>query len=41
MVAPTTSQGISMFDNNMTIEGFDDEIFAAIKEEERRQEEHI
>jgi glycine hydroxymethyltransferase len=30
-----------MFDNNMTIEGFDDEIFAAIKEEERRQEEHI
>jgi glycine hydroxymethyltransferase len=30
-----------MFDNNMTIEGFDDEIFAAIKEEDRRQEEHI
>jgi len=30
-----------MFDNNMTIEGFDDEIFAAIKGEERRQEEHI
>ena len=30
-----------MFDNNMTIEGFDDEIFAAIGEEERRQEEHI
>ncbi len=30
-----------MFDNNMTIEGFDDEIFAAIREEERRQEEHI
>ena len=30
-----------MFDSNMTIEGFDDEIFAAIREEERRQEEHI
>ncbi|QFU74667.1 serine hydroxymethyltransferase [Halioglobus maricola] len=30
-----------MFDSNMTIEGFDDEIFAAIGEEERRQEEHI
>ncbi|MEH6583183.1 MAG: serine hydroxymethyltransferase [Halioglobus sp.] len=30
-----------MFDNNMTIEGFDDEIWSAIQEEERRQEEHI
>jgi glycine hydroxymethyltransferase len=30
-----------MFDQSMTIEGFDDEIFAAIKDEERRQEEHI
>jgi glycine hydroxymethyltransferase len=30
-----------MFDSNMTIEGFDDEIFAAIRGEERRQEEHI
>ena len=30
-----------MFDNSMTIEGFDDEIFSAIGEEERRQEEHI
>ncbi|MDH4039781.1 MAG: serine hydroxymethyltransferase [Gammaproteobacteria bacterium] len=30
-----------MFDKNMRIEGFDDEIFAAIAEEERRQEEHI
>jgi glycine hydroxymethyltransferase len=30
-----------MFDNSMTIEGFDDEIFSAIAEEERRQEEHI
>ncbi|MFT4519898.1 MAG: glycine hydroxymethyltransferase [Halioglobus sp.] len=30
-----------MFDSNMTIEGFDDEIFAAIGEENRRQEEHI
>jgi glycine hydroxymethyltransferase len=34
-------QGTPMFDQHMTIEGFDDEIFAAIKEEERRQEEHI
>ncbi len=30
-----------MFDKSMTIQGFDDEIFAAIGEEERRQEEHI
>ncbi|MAT94515.1 MAG: serine hydroxymethyltransferase [Halioglobus sp.] len=30
-----------MFDKTMTIEGFDDDIFAAIGEEERRQEEHI
>ena len=30
-----------MFDKNMSIEGFDDEIFSAIAEEERRQEEHI
>ncbi len=30
-----------MFDNSMTIEGFDDEIAAAIREEERRQEDHI
>jgi glycine hydroxymethyltransferase len=30
-----------MFDKSMTIEGFDDDIFAAIGEEERRQEEHI
>ncbi len=30
-----------MFDSSMTIEGFDDAIFAAIGEEERRQEEHI
>ena len=30
-----------MFDSAMTVEGFDDEIFAAIREEERRQEEHI
>ncbi len=40
-IAPTIKKGTSMFDNNMTIEGFDDEIFAAIGEEERRQEEHI
>jgi len=30
-----------MFDSSMTIEGFDDELFAAIGAEERRQEEHI
>ncbi len=30
-----------MFDNSMTIEGFDDEIFAALRDEDRRQEEHI
>ena len=30
-----------MFDNTMTIKGFDDEIWSAIQEEERRQEEHI
>jgi len=30
-----------MFDRSMTIEGFDDAIFSAIGEEERRQEEHI
>ncbi|TCO70454.1 serine hydroxymethyltransferase [Chromatocurvus halotolerans] len=30
-----------MFDRDMTIEGFDDEIFASIQAEERRQEEHI
>ncbi|NND67989.1 MAG: serine hydroxymethyltransferase [Halioglobus sp.] len=30
-----------MFDSSMTIQGFDDAIFAAIGEEERRQEEHI
>jgi glycine hydroxymethyltransferase len=34
-------QGASMFEKSMTIEGFDDEIFAALGEEERRQEEHI
>ncbi|WP_116367685.1 serine hydroxymethyltransferase [Parahaliea mediterranea] len=30
-----------MFDRSQTIQGFDDEIFAAIGDEERRQEEHI
>ncbi len=30
-----------MFNDSMTIEGFDDEIWAAIKGEDRRQEEHI
>jgi glycine hydroxymethyltransferase len=36
-----SSRGKTMFDSTMSIEGFDDEIFAAIREEERRQEEHI
>lgn len=30
-----------MFDKSMTIEGFDDELFQALKEERRRQEDHI
>jgi glycine hydroxymethyltransferase len=30
-----------MFDKSMTIAGYDDEIFQAIQDEERRQEEHI
>ena len=30
-----------MFDQLMSIEGFDDAVFAAMQEEERRQEEHI
>jgi glycine hydroxymethyltransferase len=30
-----------MFDKSMKIEGFDDELWSAIQEEERRQEEHI
>lgn len=30
-----------MFDNTMTIAGFDDEVYASIQDEERRQEEHI
>ena len=34
-------QGISMFDSSMTIAGFDDALFSAIQDEERRQEEHI
>ena len=41
LAAPPTCQGNTMFDKNMSIEGFDDEIFSAIAEEERRQEEHI
>lgn len=32
---------LAMFDNTMTIKGFDDEIWSAIQEEETRQEEHI
>ena len=38
---PPTIQGNTMFDKNMRIEGFDDEIFSSIQEEERRQEDHI
>ncbi len=38
---PNLCQGKTMFDKNMRIEGFDDEIFSAIAQEERRQEEHI
>jgi glycine hydroxymethyltransferase len=30
-----------MFDKSMTIEGYDDELYQAIQDEERRQEEHI
>ena len=30
-----------MFDKSMKIEGYDDELYQAIKDEERRQEEHI
>jgi glycine hydroxymethyltransferase len=30
-----------MFDKSMTIEGFDDELFQALEEERRRQEDHI
>ena len=30
-----------MFDKSMQISGYDDELWAAIQEEERRQEEHI
>ena len=30
-----------MFDQRMSIQGFDDDVFAAIQAEERRQEEHI
>jgi glycine hydroxymethyltransferase len=38
---PPFSRENRMFDKSMTIEGFDDDIFSAIGEEERRQEEHI
>ena len=30
-----------MFDQSMHIEGYDDELWAAIQNEERRQEEHV
>jgi glycine hydroxymethyltransferase len=34
-------QGLPMFNKDMQIAGFDDEIFSAIEEENRRQEQHI
>ena len=36
-----SDQGFGMFSKDMTIAGFDDELAAAIRNEERRQEEHI
>ena len=41
--APVTDTEVSppMFDKSMKIEGYDDELYQAIQDEERRQEEHI
>ena len=36
-----SDQGFGMFSKDMTIAGFDDELATAIRNEERRQEEHI
>ncbi len=38
---PVYASGVVMFSKEMTIAGFDDEIWSAIQEEEVRQEEHI
>jgi glycine hydroxymethyltransferase len=37
----TNTKEVAMFDKAMRIQGYDDEIWAAIEAEERRQEEHI
>ena len=41
MRAVTSFEGMGMFDRDATIEGFDDEIWQAIQNENVRQEEHV
>lgn len=41
LLLSTVLQGLPMFTKDMQIEGFDDEIFSAIEEENCRQEQHI
>jgi glycine hydroxymethyltransferase len=41
MRAVTSFEGMGMFDRDATIEGFDDEIWQAIRDENVRQEEHV
>ena len=41
MRAVTRFEGMGMFDRDATIEGFDDEIWQAIQNENVRQEEHV
>ena len=41
MRAVTSFEGMGMFDRDATIEGFDDEIWQAIEDENVRQEEHV
>ena len=41
MRAVTSFEGMGMFDKDATIEGFDDEIWQAIRDENVRQEEHV
>ncbi len=41
MRAVTRFEGMGMFDRDATIEGFDDEIWQAIQDENVRQEEHV
>ena len=41
MRAVTRFEGVGMFDRDATIEGFDDEIWQAIQNENVRQEEHV